>query len=119
LSLSIAVLAAIALAATPPLEQGPGCIAAITAIPMGQVSSGQVVTLTDGSIISPTTHFVSRMWSFGDGDSATSTQASQATVTHEYVNVSNQTRVFVVRLVERAAAGTCATSLKIEVAPAP
>jgi hypothetical protein len=101
-----------------PLDAGaPGCIAAITQVPMGAVLSGQTVTLTDGTIISPTTHFVSRTWTFGDGTVATSTQPSAKTATHVYVNRTRQTMTITVRLSERTGTDTCTTSVHVEVSP--
>jgi hypothetical protein len=117
LKTAIAAFASFLLGLGPPLQQGPGCIAAVTAIPMGPVPSGQIVALTDGSIISPVTHFVSRTWDFGDGNSAQSVQPSDTTVTHAYVNATGQTRTFIVRLRERTGQGTCGTSLHVQVTP--
>lgn len=118
LIVSIAAFLPVPGGAAEPRTEGPGCIAAVTSVPIGQISSGETVTLTDGSVVSPTTRFLSRTWSFGDGDGATSTQAAATTVTHEYVNTSSQVRAFTVRLVVRTAAGTCTTSLHVQVAPA-
>jgi hypothetical protein len=102
----------------PQLDGGPGCIAAITSFPSAPVQSGESITFTDGSIISPTTHFVSRTWSFGDGTTETSTDPNATSVTHAYVNRTGSAQRQTVRLTERTGTNGCTTQLQIEVEPA-
>ena len=97
------------------LGGGPGCIAAITTSATGTVLSGQVVTFTDGSSISPLTRFVSRTWSFGDGSVEKSTNPNVLTVNHVYVNDSGREKDLTVRLIERTELSTCTTTTQLQV----
>ncbi len=97
------------------LGGGPGCIAAVTASPSTSLMSGQTVTFTDGSSISPATHFVSRAWSFGDGAISKSTRADATTVTHVYVNTAGQEENLTMRLTVRTGLSTCTTSVPLQV----
>lgn len=101
----------------PKLSGGPGCIAAITSNPNTPIASGESMSFTDGSIISPTTHFVSRTWSFGDGTTTTSGDPENTTVTHAYVNRSGRAQRPTVRLTEHTGTSECAAELQIEVEP--
>jgi PKD domain len=110
---SVAVLAG---AQSPPSP--PGCIAALTKVPLGAAASGQVVTFTDGTIVSPMTRFVSRTWEFGDGTSATSTRAGDVSVTHSYENGTGRVESVTVRLAVKTALAPCSTALQFDVEPA-
>lgn len=111
------VLLAVAIAAVLP-GSGPGCIAAITAVPNGPLLSGQTVTFADGTLVNPSTRFVSRTWDFGDGATETSPQSQQMTVTHTYVNRTGHTEKITVHFTERTGFGTCATTLSFDVGAA-
>lgn len=119
--LRLCLLAASALAlpgaATPSLQSGPGCIAAIISIPIGPIESGETVTFTDGSLISPTTKFLSRTWNFGDGAVLTSNKASETLATHTYFNAARASRTFTIRLSERTGQDSCAAVGRLEVTP--
>ncbi len=97
------------------LGGGPGCIAAVTASPSTSLMSGQTVTFTDGSSISPVTRFVSRSWSFGDGSVEKSTNANATTATHVYMNTTGREENLTMRLTERTGLSTCTTSLQLQV----
>lgn len=98
-------------------SSGPGCIAAVTAVPTGAVFSGQIVTFTDGTLINPMTRFLSRSWSFGDASAVTSTQPAQLTATHAYINHTGHTTALTVRLTERTGLGSCTTTYAVAVSP--
>jgi hypothetical protein len=102
----------------PQLDGGPGCIAAITSVPSGPVQSGQSITFTDGTIVSPTTHFVSRSWSFGDGTTETSGDSNATSVTHAYQNHTGRTQLQRVRLTEHTGLSDCSAQVQIQVEPA-
>lgn len=110
----LAVVAALVAAVQLP-PSAPGCIAALTVVPSGPVLSGQTLTFTDGTLINPSTHFVSRTWTFGDGTTSTSTEPQPLTVPHTYVNRTGRTEKITVRLVERTGLGTCSTSISFDV----
>lgn len=114
---AVALLAPASAASVTLPPSAPGCIAAITSSVIGSALSGQTVSYTDGTVINPATHFLSREWSFGDGSSATSTHAADVTATHTYVNHTSSTERFTVRLVERTGLGSCATSVTVDVSP--
>ncbi len=97
------------------LGGGPGCIAAVTASPSTEVMSGQTVTFTDGSSISPQTRFLSRTWSFGDGAISKSTNASETTATHVYVNGAGSDESLTLRLTVRTGRSSCTTTLQMQV----
>lgn len=84
---------------------------------MGVAMSGETVTFTDGTLISPTTRFISRTWNFGDGTVATSSQPDARTVTHVYVNRTGRTVRVTIRLSERTADDACAQSIQVEISP--
>lgn len=115
--IAIEALLSLLVGATGLNSGAPGCIAAITQIPMGAVLSGQTVTFTDGTIISPTTHFISRTRNFGDGHVVTSSQPNASTLTHVYVNSTGRTMTVTVRLSERTGADACSQSTNVEVSP--
>lgn len=102
----------------PQLDGGPGCIATIISVPTGSVQSNEAVTFTDGTIISPATHFISRTWSFGDGTTQQSNDASATSVTHSYVDRTEAPQRQTVRLTERTGLSACSTQVQIEVEPA-
>lgn len=97
------------------LGGGPGCIAAVTASPGTTLMSGQTLTFTDGSSISPLTHFISRTWYFGDGTIATSTKQGEVTATHVYVNTSGREQDLTMRLTVRTGLSSCTTTASLQV----
>jgi len=112
-----ATFALIALFALQLPSSGPGCIAAVTAVPTGAVFSGQTVTFADGTLVNPLTRFLSRSWTFGDGSSVTSTQSAQLTATHAYVNRTGHTIALTARLSERTGLGSCTTTYAVTISP--
>jgi hypothetical protein len=97
------------------LVGGPGCIAAMTSVPAGPIASGETVTFTDGSIISPVTRFISRTWEFGDGATLKSATSGDSSVTHSYANRTGKTQLLTARLIVRTRLGDCSTSVQIVV----
>jgi len=112
-----AALALILAAAVLLPPSAPGCIAAMTVVPPGTVSSGQTVTFTDGTLVNPATRFLSRQWSFGDGSTAVSARADQVDATHAYVNRTARPMTVTVRLTERTGLGSCSTTASFTVSP--
>jgi len=98
-------------------NSAPGCIAAVTVMPTGPVLSGQTVTFTDGTLVNPSTRFLSRAWSFGDGTSVTSAQADQVAATHAYVNREAHSTAVTARLTERTGLGSCTTTVTLTISP--
>lgn len=112
-----AALALILAAAVLLPPSAPGCIAAMTIVPSGLVYSGQTLTFTDGTLVNPSTRFLSRQWSFGDGSGATSARADQVDATHTYVNRTTSAMSVTVRLTERTGLGSCSTTALLTVSP--